>query len=146
MQDPRRERGSPNSVFRTWRLSFDQMRQRDSTAATLLAFLAFLDGQSIPLTLVRRTQAVEADWRNALGTVTGYSLVVAAADETISIHPLVQESVRYWLEQQKEKESSVEQAVQILAVSFPSGEHSNWAVCQTLLPHAQAVSDHQGGV
>jgi len=36
LQDPRRERGFPNSVFRTWRLSFDQMRQRDLAAATLL--------------------------------------------------------------------------------------------------------------
>ncbi|OAG43666.1 hypothetical protein AYO21_02252 [Fonsecaea monophora] len=145
LQDPRRERGFPNSVFRTWRLSFDQMRQRDGAAATLLAFLAFLDGQSIPLALVQRTQTVEADWRHVLGTITGYSLVVAAADETISMHPLVQESVRYWLEQHKEKESSVEQAVQVLAASFPSGEYSNWAVCQTLLPHAQAALRHQGG-
>ncbi|KAK5442735.1 hypothetical protein LTS15_010942 [Exophiala xenobiotica] len=144
LQDPRREQGFPNSVFRTWRLSFDQMRQRDSAAATLLAFLAFLDGQSIPLTLVRCTQAVEADWRQALGTLTGYSLMAAAADETISIHPLVQGSVRYWLEQQKEKEWRVEQVVQVLAASFPTGEHSNWAVCQTLLPHAQAALHHQG--
>src|ERR1700742_1302437 len=132
LQDPRRERRLPNSIFRTWRLSFDQMRQRDSAAATLLAFLAFLDGQSIPLTLVRRTQAVEADWRHEVGTVTGYSLVVAAADETISIHPLVQESVRYWLEHQKEKESSVEQAAEVLATSFPSGDYGNWPVCQML--------------
>ena len=144
LQDSRRERGFPNSVFRTWRLSFDQMRQRDAAAAALLSFLAFMDRQSIPLTLVRRTQAAEADWRQALGTVVGYSLVVTAADETISIHPLVQESVRYWLEQQEEKESSVEQAVSVLAASFPSGEYDNWGVCQTLLPHAQAVLRHQG--
>ncbi|KAI1620444.1 hypothetical protein EDD37DRAFT_654038 [Exophiala viscosa] len=73
LQDPRRERGFPSSVFRTWRLSFDQMRQRDTAAATLLAFLAFLDGQSIPLALMEWTQALEADWRRALGMVTGYS-------------------------------------------------------------------------
>lgn len=66
----------------------------------------------------------------------GYTLVVATADETISIHPLLQESVRYWVEQQNEKESCVEHVVQVLAVSFPNGEHSNWTVCQTLLPHA----------
>ncbi|OAL38089.1 hypothetical protein AYO20_02541 [Fonsecaea nubica] len=144
LQDPRRERGFPSSVFRTWRLSFDQMRQRDPAAARLLTFLAFLDGQSIPLTLVQYTQTAEADWRQALGTVAGYSLVVSAANETISIHPLVQESVRYWLEQQKEKEASVEQAVQVLAARFPTGEYSNWIVCQTLLPHAQAALRHQG--
>jgi hypothetical protein len=124
------------------------MRQRDPAAASLLAFLAFLDGQSIPLTLAQRTQCVEAEWHQVLGTVIGYSLVVAAADETISIHPLVQESVWYWLEQQKQKEkereSSVEHAVEVLAASFPSGEYSNWPVYQTLLPHAQTVLRHQG--
>lgn len=146
LQDARRERGFPNSVFRTWRLSFDQMRQRDPAAAKLLAFLAFLDGQSIPLILVQRTQAVEADWRHALGTLAGYSLVVAAADETISIHPLVQDSVRYWLDQHKEKRCYIDQMIQLLADSFPNGDHSNWAVCQTLLPHAQMALRHQGGV
>jgi len=45
----------------------------------------------------------------------------------------VQESVRYCLEQQKEKESSVKHAIEILAANFPSGEYSNWIVCQTLL-------------
>jgi hypothetical protein len=144
LRDPRRERGFPNSVFSTWRLSFEQMRQRDPASATLLQFLAFLEGKSIPLSLVACTQAVETDWRQALGTVVGYSFVAETVDQTISIHPLVQESVRYWLEQQKEKESRVEQAVQVLAASFPSGDYSNWPVCQTLLPHAQAALLHQG--
>jgi hypothetical protein len=129
LQDTRRERGFPSSVFRTWRLSFDQMRQRDPAAATLLSFLAFLDGQSIPLSLVQGIEAVEADWHHALGTVVGYSLVVVGADETISIHPLVQDSVRHWLDQRKEKEWYVDQIIQLLEDSFPSGEHSNWAVC-----------------
>ena len=145
LQDYRREPGFPNSVFRTCRLSFDQMRQRDPAAAKLLAFLAFLDGQSIPLTLLARTQALEADWRQALGTVVGYSLVMAV-DETVSIHSLVQESVRYWLDLQKEKESCVEQVIQLLAVSFPSGDHSNWTVCQNLLPHAEVALRHLAGL
>ncbi|KIW17568.1 hypothetical protein PV08_04763 [Exophiala spinifera] len=144
LQDPRRERGFSSSVFRTWRLSFDQMRQRDPAAAKLLAFLAFLEGQAIPLTLVQYTESVEADWRQALGTVAGYSLVVSAADKTISIHPLVQESVRYWLQQQGEKDASVEQAVVVLAASFPTGEYNNWPVCETLLPHAQSALRYQG--
>jgi hypothetical protein len=34
--------------------------------------------------------------------------------------------------------------VQVLAAGFPSGEHSNWAVCQTLLPHTRAALRHVG--
>ncbi|KIW09818.1 hypothetical protein PV08_11919 [Exophiala spinifera] len=71
-------------------------------------------------------------------------LVASAADETISMHPLVQESVRYWLQHQGEKEASVEHAVKVLAASFPTGEYSNWPVCQNLFPHAQATLRHQG--
>lgn len=145
LQDDRRERGFPNSIFRTWRLSFDQIERLDPIAANFLALWAFLEGQSIPLTLLQHTNTLEADWRQALGTVAGYSLVaVSAAGETISMHPLVQTSVRWWVDQQRKRRCYVEQAVQLMADSFPLASTDDWTACQTLLPHALVVLQHQG--
>jgi hypothetical protein len=40
LQDHRREREIPNSVFRTWKLSYNQMREQEPRAATLLSLMA----------------------------------------------------------------------------------------------------------
>jgi hypothetical protein len=54
LQDARREPGFPNSVFRTWKLSFDQIQADHPRAAEALSLMAMLDGQNIPEDLVRK--------------------------------------------------------------------------------------------
>ncbi|KAI9766778.1 MAG: hypothetical protein M1840_006253 [Geoglossum simile] len=46
--DPRRQQGTPSSVFLTWKLSFDQISKEEPRAAEILSLMAFLDGQGIP--------------------------------------------------------------------------------------------------
>lgn len=140
LQDPRRPRGFPNSVFRTWKLSFDQILTQEPQTAKLLSFIAMLDPQRIPERLLRPLTERDVDFRMALGTLNGFALISQEiGGETYAIHPLVQVSVHYWLEQRSEKADYASRALQLLAEEFPNGEHEHKERCESLLAHAQAV-------
>ena len=94
LQDHRRELGTPNSIFRTWKLSFDQIRAQEPETAKLLSVMAMLDRQRIPRTLVHSVVEKELDFFHAIGTLDGFSLVSRELEEDVfSIHRLVQISV-----------------------------------------------------
>ena len=140
LQDHRRQRGFPNSVFRTWKFSFDQILTQEPQTAKLLSLLAMLDPRRIPEKLVRRSIGRELDFRTAIGTLNGFALITAEiGGEIYAIHPLVQASVHYWLEQRNEKANYVSQALELLAKEFRYGKLENKETCESLLAHAQAV-------
>ncbi len=144
LQDPRRPRGFPNSVFRTWKLSFDQILTQEPQTAKLLSLIAMLDPQRIPEKLLRRSAERDVDFRMAIGTLDGFALISQEiGGETYAIHPLVQVSVHYWLEQRSEKADYAGQALQLLAEEFPNGEHEHKETCESMLAHAQAVLWHK---
>jgi len=143
LQDPRRERGFPNSVFRTWKLSFDQIQSHSPRAAEILSLMAMLDGQKISEDLIRKDGERLVDFRTAIGTLDGYSIIIKeAGGKTCAIHPLVQLSVQYMLEKSGQTTFYMGQALQLIAKKFPNGEHENRAICESLFPHAQAVLQH----
>jgi len=139
LHDHRRERGYPNSVFRTWRLSFEQIRRQERRATEGLSLMAMLDGQQIPQDLIQKQNEREVEFHMALGTLEGYSLIIRLEQDAWAMHPLVQLSVRDWLAEVGEDGHVAEQAVQLLAKRFPNGEYENKKACQSLLPHARAV-------
>ena len=140
LQDPRRPRGFPNSVFQTWKLSFDQILVQEPQTAELLSLIAMLDPQRIPENLLRPLAERDVDFRMAIGTLDGFALITQEIGrETYTIHPLVQASVYYWLEQKSEKVDYTSRALQLLAEEFPNGEHEHKERCESLLAHAQAV-------
>ena len=49
LQDPRRARGYPNSVFRTWRLSFEQIQKQEPRAAEMVSLMTMLGAQHISI-------------------------------------------------------------------------------------------------
>jgi hypothetical protein len=94
LQDPRREPGFPNSVFRTWKRSFDQIQADQPRAAEMLSLMAMLDGQKIPEDLVRKEDERRIDFNTAIGTLEGYSMIgKEVGGKTCAIHPVVQLSV-----------------------------------------------------
>ena len=146
LQDHRRPRGYPNSIFRTWRLSFEQIRLHDVRAAELLSLMAMLDGQQIPQDLAQRNDERDVDFLTALGTLAGYSLVMPSGEEVWTMHALVQLSVQDWLAAAQQRTNMVEEAVRLVAGRFPNSEHENRARCEALLPHARAVLRHASGL
>ena len=144
LQDHRRERGFPNSIFRTWKLSFDLVREQEPRAAAMLSLMAMLDRQKIPETLLRIKDERDINFVTAIGTLNGLSLITKeVGKETFAIHRLVQLSVHVWLEQHNEKQRYAEEALALLADRFPNGEHENRKTCELFLPHTQAVLQHQ---
>lgn len=99
-----------------------------------------LDPQKIPEKLLRRAAERDVDFRMTIGTLDGFALISQEMmGQAYSIHPLVQASVHYWLEQKGEKAGCASQALQSLAEGFPNGEHENKETCESMLAHAQAV-------
>lgn len=144
LQDTRRPRGFPNSVFRTWKLSFDQILSQEPRTAELVAVIAMLDPQRIPKKLLRPLAEREVDFRMAIGTLSGFALISHEIDgETYSIHPLVQASLHYWLEQRSQKVDFASQALQLLADEFPDGRYEHRETCESMLAHAQVVLCHE---
>ena len=84
-----------------------------------------------------------AELSSRLRTLLGYSLIAQpAVDETYSMHPLVQASVRYWLAQEKRKDHYVGQALRSVADRLPENPYENRREYEMLLPHAQVVLQH----
>lgn len=75
LQDSRREPGFPNSVFRTWELSFKQISRQDRVAASLLKLMAMLDPQRIPQKLLKCTVEKDVDFWMAIGTLDGFAFI-----------------------------------------------------------------------
>ena len=138
--DRRRECGFPNSIFRTWKLSFDQIRRERPRATEILSLMTMLDRQRIPESLLQRPGGNDADFTMAMGTLEGFSLITRELEDgMLGLHRLVQLSVHNWLEQEDKKMQFTEQALQIVAEEFPFGSFENREKCQSLLPHALAV-------
>ena len=139
--DLRRDFESQNSVIRTWKVSFDQIRKQKPRAAEILSLMAVLDRQGIPKSLLYRDGERRTEFTTALGTLQAFSLVAAEKGGTsFEIHRLVQISTQRWLELQGETAKWREEALKVLTAAFPSGDYKTWVTCEALSPHAQVVT------
>ena len=88
--------------------------------------MATLDGQQIPKWLLSSSRPTEAQMAQSLGTLFGYSLISKHAEPTmVSVHPLVQASARYRLQQEGRDEVEAQQALPPVADVFPDSEYEN---------------------
>ncbi|MCJ1289904.1 hypothetical protein MMC34_001437 [Xylographa carneopallida] len=140
LEDPRRDVDSESSIMRTWKLSFDHIDEQKPRAIEMLYFMAVLDRQSIPKSLLRKDKEKEIDFVTALGTLQAFSLVnIQKGGEFVELHRLVQLSTQTWLELQDALEVWRRVAVIVLANRFPSVTFQSRAECETLLPHVQVA-------
>ena len=94
LDDSRRDEESVNSAFRTWKLSYDQIKQQKPRAAELLSLLAMLDRQSVPKSLLKMPEVT-----TSLGVLQSFNLVTTRAGlQTFQIHRLVQRFVKLSLQ------------------------------------------------
>ena len=138
--DLRRDPGVPNSVIRTWQISFDQIKYKWPSAAELLSFMTMLDRQGIPDFLLSAYYPDALDLEAALSPLEEFSLIsVGKGGTSFEIHRLVQLAIRKWLEKYQEAKRWQGKAVEVVSNAFPNGDYSNWEMCETLWPHAQEV-------
>jgi tetratricopeptide (TPR) repeat protein len=142
--DLRRDQGLPNSVIRTWQISFDQIEKTSPRSAELLSLIAMFDRQGIPESLLLATNQHPLDLEDALSPLHEFSLItIEKGGKSFEMHRLVQLASRKWLEQRIDIHKWQEKAINVLSKAFPSGDHSNWGTCESLLPHAQEVLKHE---
>ena len=142
LQDPRREPGYPNSVFRTLKISFDQLLTQEPPTAHLLSFVAVLSPQQIPRFLLRQSVVKDLDLERAIGTLHGLSLVqpqFANNSVSYSVHKLVHSSLQYWLKCRDQRAYYNMRALQALDAIFPYSKYENTEICESLYPHARVV-------
>ena len=65
LRDARRQRGTPNSIYRTWKITFDYLRMYEPRAARILSLAAMFENQGIPRALLRPLLDTDVDfqWR-----------------------------------------------------------------------------------
>ncbi len=140
--------GHPEPVATTWALSFERVKQVNPSAAELLHLCAFLHPDAIAERLLVAgapelgpvlEPLVEdrMELNDAIRELLTYSLIRRDASRmTISMHRLVQATLRDGMEQEVQRVWA-ERVVRALRRAFPEGlEVPTWPICQAYLPHA----------
>ena len=138
--DLRRDPGVPNSVIRSWHISFSQIKERKTAPADLLSRMCFLDRQGIPELLFCEDDEPSLGFEEAVGILVQFSFVTKEKEQkTLSIHRLVQLAIRTWIETYGEVERVQEEVLSLIWRHYPDGKYENWRKCEALDPHAQTV-------
>ena len=140
LDDSRRDEESVNSVFRTWKLSHDQIRQQKPRAAELLSLLAMLDRQSVPKSLLRVPEVT-----TSLGVLQSFNLVTPRAGlQSVQIHRLVQRFVRLSLQRDGATQKWQETALACVSKDYPTEIGvAEWPICDALAPHVHVITGYK---
>jgi tetratricopeptide (TPR) repeat protein len=142
--DPKRHADIHNSVFQTWKLSFDQIQKQTPRAAEILSLMSMLDKQSIPRRLLHDGEESPVLVDKALGTLKNFSLIQEEkTHQTYGIHRLVQLSTHWWLEQQKTLITWQERALDVVLTHCPSSvDVEDWGAWESISPHITVVQQY----
>ena len=141
LDDSRRDEESVNSVFRTWKLSHDQIKQQKPRAAELLSLLAMLDRQSVPKSLLKKVPEVTT----SLGVLQSFNLVTTRAGlQSVQIHRLVQRFVRLSLQRDSAAPKWQETALACVSKDYPTEIGvAEWPICDALAPHVHVLMGYK---
>ncbi|MCJ1306895.1 hypothetical protein MMC25_000539 [Agyrium rufum] len=141
LEDDRRDMDTENSVMRTWKMSFQQIKKEKPRAAEILSLMAMFDRQGIPRMLLRDRDETEASFRLAIGTLQAFSLITAekGKDSAFGMHRLVQLSTQTWLENEGTFDEWASKALRTLVLNYPKVEYKTWSLCEQLTPHINTV-------
>jgi tetratricopeptide (TPR) repeat protein len=143
LTDSRRDTETQNSVIQTWKLSFDHIQRSNPRAAKILSLMSVLDRQGIPKSLLRQDNEKSIEFTKAIGVLQAFSLITTEnSGISFEIHRLVHLATQKWLELQGEMNLWREEALKVISEVYPLGIFENWAVCNSLSPHMQAVIEY----
>ena len=139
--DPSRDYESSNSVFQTWRLSFEQLTRQSPKAADMLSLMAVLDRQAIPSELVQTPGGRVLDQKAAIAKLKAFSLIQEeSSSNKYSLHRLVQLSTQRWLADHNKLSHWQKVAIGAVARKYPEDvAFDQWALIQDLSSHVQIV-------
>jgi len=147
----------PDTIAKTWSMSFQKVEDDNPAAAELLRLCAFFAPDDIPIKMLvegagklpeslSATVSDELLLDEAVMALRQFSLI-EVANEKITMHRLVQAVIRHALEDAAFKHWTGV-AVQVVNASFPedSDDVRTWELCAPLLPHASAALSHAEAV
>ena len=135
--------GVPKSIYDTWRLSYESIRNHNRLAADVLAFMSFLEQDSIILALLQAAFSPGQHVRlvDALGDLRDYELIhEGSTRDTFTMHRLVQATTQKWLKESKLDSQWARAVLMTIADKFPD-PHTivTWPACAAWLPHANKI-------
>ena len=140
LDDSRRDEESVNSVCRTWKLSYDQIKLQKPGAAELLCLLAMFDRQSIPKSLLKVPEVT-----TSLSVLQSFNLITArVGSQSFQLHRLVQRFVQLSLRKDKTMRKWQETALAIISQDYPTEIGvAEWPFCDALAPHVHVVTSYE---
>jgi tetratricopeptide (TPR) repeat protein len=146
--DSRRDSHTPNAVFLTWRVSFNQILVQRPRAAEILSLIAFLDRQCITISLLRHKDEDQIVFDQSVGTLKAYSFVTEDKSRgTFGIHRLLQKCARMWVESQGKAIQWQESAIDAVHMACPSSvAFDKWPLWDNILAHAELVLQYDIGI
>jgi tetratricopeptide (TPR) repeat protein len=127
-----------NSVFRTWKISFDQISRQYPRTANFLASIALLDRQYIAVDLLRLEGESELEYKEAVQRLKAFSLITEEVkDKAFSMHRMVQLSIQWYLKSQNTLEYWQGQVLHRVELNLP--DNIDIIAFEELLPHVQVV-------
>lgn len=138
--------GITRSLVVTWQISFDRIAQERPGAAGMLAFLGTLSREGIPILLLKALQPDEFEFSLDLGLLIQYSLVDQdAKNNLLSLHRLVQMTIRLWLIDTRIHTTWHDLALEILRKEFlramldDDAHRRDMATCKALRIHVLEI-------
>lgn len=135
--------GVPRSIYDTWRLSYQIIQSHNPLAVNVLAFMSFLEQNSIILSLLQAAFCVATDVKlvDALGELRNYELIHSGSVPNIfTMHRLVQATTIKWLKERKLDTQWARAVLMTIADKFPNSDNStSWPECAAWLPHASKI-------
>lgn len=145
VHDPGRDYEGSNSVFLTWRISFDQILKQSPRAADMLSLMAMFDRQAISQELLQRPGERPLELKAAISKLKAFALITEdKVRSAYSLHRLVQISTQRWLEHYDRLLTWQEAAVSAIARQYPSSvEYKVWPLLSDLNSHARVVLEYK---
>lgn len=139
--DGSRDTEIQNSVFHTWKISFDQISRENPRAASVLSLMALLDRQAIQVDLLRNREEGDLEIREAMQKLKAFSLInEESKDKTFSMHRIVNLSIQWYLKSQGTLNMWQEKALDCLETHLP--QNLDIKSIEILHPHIELVASY----
>ncbi|KAK4071755.1 uncharacterized protein Triagg1_5993 [Trichoderma aggressivum f. europaeum] len=145
-----RPEDTPESVAKSWKLSFEAIRNSNPKAADLLCLINFFQHHGIPAILLQDTDELgdSSHFQEAAELLKAFS-IIDENDSGFSTHRLVQLATRWWLEEESPQDVDkwAFQALKSTTSQFPapsSQPNSDYfRLGEILLPHAEWILQYK---
>ena len=135
--DQRRDDDNFNSVYKSWKVSFDCIQKQNPVAANILALMCILDRQGVPRELLRKEAKNEVTFRLATTLLRKFCLVEEhKKSEQLEMHRLVHICMQTWIREQGKELYWQDRALTYVDDDFSVRLFETWRSCEKLLPHA----------